>query len=730
MSTPAPPPALSVIIVNFNTRHRLVAALDSLGPEAAAGPGAVEVIVVDNHSGDDSVAAARAHVLRPTVLEEPANRGFAAGVNAGLRVARGEVVVLLNSDARVTAGALNRLAAYLLERPHVGVAGGRVVYPDGAPQPTAFALPGALDTWLEFGVLGLEFPLGMRRAPERTGAVGWVSGAFMALSRAARAAVGEFDERFFLYAEDIDWCRRARAAGFQVHYVAEATALHEARGSEAGTGAWSLRAVSARLAYHRKHGGPLVALLLRLGLSVNWLVYLVGLLPLALLPGTMGADARRRIGRLARLLATAGEAPPPGGGRVALVAIVDFPNGVGGDTRRVHMLARALVAAGYPTSLVIPCPRGLVQDEHQARARETVDEIDVWRLSTEGSYGHAPGLGARGLLGLFLLRWRVLFRTLGCLRAVRRRDLETIYLYQPTFYDGATLWLLARLTGCRIVADYCDLSFVDHDRIEKNLARRLWSLNYRWGMTWLPARLDRAFVISRFLEERFLAHVPRERLVRVPPVVDARAFEVEPPADFLARRCGVPPGRVVLYAGSFFDNEGVATLLAAAPAVLARHPETRFVIVGGHPAEALVALRRQAESLGLGAGQVVFTGVAPSVEMPLFFRAATLLVAPKAESPLNRAGVPTKLVEYLASGRPVVASAVGDIPLLVADGTEALLVPPDQPAALAQALNALLDDPARADALGQAGRRRVRADFDVQAIGGLIRRTLDSIGPR
>lgn len=730
MTSPPPAPALSVIIVNFDTRERLLAALDSLGPEAAAGPGAVEVIVVDNHSSDGSAAAARAHVLRPTVLEEPANRGFAAGVNAGLRAARGEIVVLLNSDARVTAGALNRLAAYLLERPTVGVAGGRVVYPDGAPQPTAFALPAGLDTYLEFGVLGLEFPLGMRAAPARTGPVGWVSGAFMALSRAARAAVGEFDERFFLYAEDIDWCRRARAAGFQVHYVAEATALHEARGSEADAGAWSLRAVAARLAYHRKHDGAFTALGLRAALSVNWLGYLLAALLLAWVPGAVGTGMRRRAGRLLRLLGTAGDAPPPGSGRVALVAIVDFPNGVGGDTRRVHMLARSLVAAGYPTSLVIPCPRGLVRDEHLARAQETIEEIDVRRLSARGSYGHTPGLGARGMLGLFLLRWQVLFRTLGCLRAMRRQDLRTIYLYQPTFYDGAALWLLARLTGCQIVADYCDLSFVDHDRIEQNLARRLWSLNYSLGMTWLPRRLDRAFVISRFLEERFLPLVPRERLVRVPPVVDARAFDVEPPADFLARRCGVPAGSVVLYAGSFFDNEGVPSLLAAAPSVLARHPKARFVIVGGHPAEALDTLRRQALALGLTPGQVFFPGVAPSLEMPLYFRSATVLVAPKADSPLNRAGVPTKLVEYLASGRPVVASAVGDIPLLVDAGTEALLVPPDQPAALAGAICALLDDPARAADLGEAGRRRVRADFDVQAIGGLIRRALDSIGAR
>jgi glycosyltransferase involved in cell wall biosynthesis len=186
----------------------------------------------------------------------------------------------------------------------------------------------------------------------------------------------------------------------------------------------------------------------------------------------------------------------------------------------------------------------------------------------------------------------------------------------------------------------------------------------------------------------------------------------------------VPEGRVVLYAGSFFDNEGVPTLLDAAPAVLARFPDARFLVVGGHPAEALDELRGRAESLGLSAS-IRFPGVLPSGEMPLLFRAAAVLVAPKADHVLNRAGVPTKLVEYLASGRPVVASAVGDIPEIVDAGTEALLVPPGDPAALAAAIVGLLADPERARRIGEAGRARVRRDYDVLATGLRIRRELE-----
>jgi glycosyltransferase involved in cell wall biosynthesis len=409
--------------------------------------------------------------------------------------------------------------------------------------------------------------------------------------------------------------------------------------------------------------------------------------------------------------------------RVALVAIVDFPNGVGGDTRRVHMLARALVAAGLDVTLVIPCPRGLVDDEHARRATETIDGIEVVRCSREGSYGHAPGLGAGGMLRLFALRWASLFRSLGVIHALRRRGLAVIHLYQPTFYDGAAYWLQARLAGVRVAADYCDLSFVDHDRIERNLGRRLWSLNYRWGMTWLPKRLDTVGVISRYLEELMAGRLRPGRLIRVPPVVDTAAFDIAPPDAEWRRAFGLPPGRVVVYAGSFFDNEGVPTLLDAAPGFLSRHPDASLVVVGGHPHDAWERARQRAAAGPVG-DRIVFTGVRPSLDMPKLFRAADVLVAPKVDHVLNRAGVPTKLVEYLASGRPVVAGRVGDIPDIADHGTEALLVPPDDPGALAAAIDRLLAHPALADRIGRAGRDRVRRDYDVRPVGEKLRRAL------
>lgn len=302
----APVPAATVIVVSFNTRERLRQALDSL---AAAGRSDVETIVVDNASMDGSADAAAAHPLRPRVLRQPVNGGFAVGVNCGLAAARGEAVVLLNSDARLEAGALSRLLDYLAAHPGVGTAGGRIVNPDGSRQATAFREPTLLESWLEFGFPGAATPRGMRLAPDATGPVEWVSGAFLAAPRRLMQRLGGLDDRFFMYAEDIDWGRRVRATGLEVHYVTEATAVHAARGSDPSDRNWSPRAVAARLQFHGKYAGAPAAALLRAALTVNWLVMGVAAGLLSLLPGAAGRRGRRALPLLGDLIRYAGARP-------------------------------------------------------------------------------------------------------------------------------------------------------------------------------------------------------------------------------------------------------------------------------------------------------------------------------------------------------------------------------------------------------------------------------------
>lgn len=242
-------PAVSVVVVNYNAGEFLARALDALSAPSVL---ALEIILVDNASSDGSVAAARARHPGVVVLENPANLGFARGANQGLKAARGAYLVLLNPDSECPPATLEALVAFLHTHPRVGVVGPRLVNPDGSLQPSAYAFPGVAQVAAHLFGLGAVLPaaamrrLGRHAGPlgrvvgrvigqldphERPRPVDWVTGACFAIRRECWEAVGQFDERFFLYHEEQDYCRRVRDAGFEVYHVPTATVLHHVGGS-------------------------------------------------------------------------------------------------------------------------------------------------------------------------------------------------------------------------------------------------------------------------------------------------------------------------------------------------------------------------------------------------------------------------------------------------------------------------------------------------------------------
>ena len=199
---------LTIVIVSFNARQDLAACLASL--RAAPPRVAHQIVVVDNASDDDSVAAARA-VPGVTVLPLDRNAGFAAANNVGIRATHGELVLLLNSDTIVPPGAIDALVDRLRRDPSIGVAGPRLVDGEDA---RAVVRP---DDHARGGMVAEEVPPGDRArladahrlAAQRNGAESfpdWVSGACMLVRRRDAVAAGLLDERFFLYTEDVDFC--------------------------------------------------------------------------------------------------------------------------------------------------------------------------------------------------------------------------------------------------------------------------------------------------------------------------------------------------------------------------------------------------------------------------------------------------------------------------------------------------------------------------------------------
>lgn len=248
----------AIIIVAFNSARDITAALDSA--RAAVTGRTCRIIVVDNGSADDTVERVRAH---PGVIcvETGANLGYAGGINVGRRHAGPcGALGVLNPDLILEPGALQAMLT-ALEDPAVGVAVPMILDFEGHREPSLRREP-TLASEIGDALFGNHF----KRRPgwlsdvvrdEREygyrHAVDWASGAAMLVSAACDRAVGAWDERFFLYMEEVDYAARVRAAGLRVEYVPEARVWHRGAGSGQSPKLLALMAVN-RIRYFEKYG--------------------------------------------------------------------------------------------------------------------------------------------------------------------------------------------------------------------------------------------------------------------------------------------------------------------------------------------------------------------------------------------------------------------------------------------------------------------------------------------
>lgn len=282
---PSDSPRLSVIVVSWNTRELLAACLAGVARAAASLPH--EVIVIDNASGDGSADLVEARFPQVRLVRNPDNRGFGRACNQGLTLARGRCVMFLNPDAEPCEGALQALVAFLEEHPDAGAAGPLLLTGEGEPGLTyghfpslATALlpllrPAAmlLRSRVALHALGVVPPALPPGAPPRE--VDYLSGAALTTRRDVLDRVGGFDERFFLYFEETDLCRRIREAGYRVVLVPAARVFHREGGSREKRSGPALRDYyrSLDLYLHKHHGAAYVALVrgaLLLGLGARY----------------------------------------------------------------------------------------------------------------------------------------------------------------------------------------------------------------------------------------------------------------------------------------------------------------------------------------------------------------------------------------------------------------------------------------------------------------------------
>lgn len=223
---------VSIIIVNWNTREMLSDCLASIYRHTEKGT--FEVIVVDNASSDGSAEMVARDYPQVVLLRNDRNLGFAAANNQGIRIAKGRYVLLLNSDTLVHEGSVEKSLRFADQHADTAVVGCHVKSRDGTTQYTCYTFPGLLNVFLSLSRLSAVFPrnrfFGRYRLTwwdhDAVQQVDAVAGCFMLVRRRAVEEVGPLSERYFMYAEDVDWCWRFRQGGWKTMFTPDAAITH------------------------------------------------------------------------------------------------------------------------------------------------------------------------------------------------------------------------------------------------------------------------------------------------------------------------------------------------------------------------------------------------------------------------------------------------------------------------------------------------------------------------
>jgi len=380
---------------------------------------------------------------------------------------------------------------------------------------------------------------------------------------------------------------------------------------------------------------------------------------------------------------------------------IGFPNGTA-PTARVSCYAKGLNSAG--AGVFILCLGPSEQDSVSAQNKDlsgTWNDIpfEYCSISTVRS---GSRIGNKFITGRALIHG---VRRILQLASVERID--AILLYSSSYADAAIFHWVSKRIDALYLADVCETPSI-------HFRAGFWGKIQKIIYDFFFFKLFNGFlVISRYLQNYVMALVPPSRPTLLTPVmVDIPAF-----SETTIVHCR----RNITYCGLLNDvKDGVGTLLNVFSRISQDYLDCKLVLIGGYYSGDRVAeYRKRAELLGIGE-KVVLTGPVNRDEIPGYLARSTVLVLARPNTQQTQAGFPTKLGEYLASGRPVVTTLAGEIGNYLDDGVSAFLVEPCDENALEAAIRYVMENPDIADQVGARGRDVAATYFDERVVGRQI----------
>ncbi len=372
-----------------------------------------------------------------------------------------------------------------------------------------------------------------------------------------------------------------------------------------------------------------------------------------------------------------------------------FPDGTGAAAR-VMAFAKGLMHHGVTVHVFCPKP---TENQHTGSRKVQVGGV------CEGipfEYTCGQRTVAKTRVGALLLYLKGLWRACRAIRSIHRETpVDAILLWYAEFPINFLVFsILAKSIGAVLIAEKSEYPFV-YSRKTTAVRMKMWFYEHVTSRN-----LGGIIVISTFLHDYFAARLSKTAKLLCVPIL------VEPGFFAPAAEIGERMEHTIIYCGNLDHDGEVAALLRAFGQVASEFPQWRVEVIGPlTQSRAVEALQAIVGRLGL-AGRVTFAGAVARSELPARLAAGNIMALPRASGTFSTAGFPTKLGEYLATGKPVVVTATGDIADYLTDGVSAYLVAPDDVNAFSERLRYVMSHSAEAAEVGKRGREVAMREFD------------------